>query len=98
MSDKEYLKKIEELRKEALPEEQALLDYLEQYRPMENYDGVADRSSSGIQDDLVDIVDIPINTIARYMKELGYKVVIWHGYAYWNMRCAIYDNDKEEID
>ena len=98
MSDKEYLNKIAELREKALPEEEALLDYLEQYRPMENYDGVVDRSSSGIQSDLVDIVDIPINTIARYMKELGYKVVMWHGYAYWNMRCAIYDNDKKEID
>ena len=43
MSDKEYLKKIEELRKEALPEEEALLDYLEQYRPMENYDGKSHR-------------------------------------------------------
>ena len=98
MEKENYLRKITELRKEALPEEEALLDYLELFRPMENYDGMADRSSSGIQDDLVDIVDIPVNTIARYMKELGYKVVMWHGYAYWNMRCAIYDNDKKEID
>lgn len=96
MSDKEYLNKIAELREKALPEEKALLDYLEQYRPMENYDGVVDRSSSGIQSDLVDIVDIPINTIARYMKELGYKVVMWHGYAYWNMHCTLYDEEEDE--
>lgn len=96
MKNDKYLAKIAELRNDALPEEEALLDYLEQYRPMENYDGLADRSSSGIQSDLVDIVDIPINVIARYMKELGYKVVMWHCYAYWNMRCTLCD--EENID
>ena len=94
MSNDKYLDKIAELRAEAKPEEQPLLDYLELYRPMENYDGVADRSSSGIQSDLVDIVDIPINVIARYMVDLGYKVVIWHGYAYWNMRNILYEENE----
>lgn len=93
MNNDKYLGKITELRAEAKPEEQPLLDYLELYRPMENYDGVADRSSSGIQSDLVDIIDIDVNTIARYMIALGYKVVIWHGYAYWNMHCTLYDEE-----
>lgn len=96
MNNDKYLEKIEELRAEAKPEEQPLFDYLELYRPMENYDGVADRSSSGIQSDLVDIIDIDVNTIARYMIALGYKVVIWHGYAYWNMRNIQYDREEED--
>ena len=72
MSDKEYLKKIAELRQEGNETLSPLLDYLEQYRPGDPR-GLID--SESVRCTLGGVVDLELNTITTVIVKLGYKVV-----------------------
>lgn len=93
MKKNDYLNKLAVLRNDAPPMAIPLLDYLKNYYPMDKYDGVIEKSSSTIQQELADIVDLEINDITIYMVEAGYEVVINQWAPCWNMG-AIDDEEK----
>ena len=86
MNEKEYLDKLALLRTEKAQLFSPLFDFLEMYRPMENFDGESEFSSEDIRGTLGGMVELEINDIATVMVSLGYKTVYFDYEYYWNMK------------
>ena len=86
MMEKEYLDKLALLRTEKAQLFSPLFDFLEMYRPMENFDGESEFSSEDIRGTLGGMVELEINYIATVMVSLGYKTVYFDYEYYWNMK------------
>ena len=98
MSNDKYLEKIEELRLESEKIFSPLFDFLEMYRPMENFDGESEYSSEDIRGTLGGMVELEINDIATVMVSLGYKTVYFDYEYYWNMKFVAERVSKGEED
>lgn len=97
MSDNKYLEQIATMRSTSKAIFSPLFDYLEQYRPMEEYDGVVEFTSHDIKVILGGQVELEINDIAEVMVGLGYKTVYFDYDWYWNMQfIAIAKTTAEE--
>ena len=86
MNEKEYLDKLALLRQEKAQLFSPLFDFLELYRPTDDFDGETENSSETIQKTLNGIVELEINDIATVMVSLGYKTVYFDYEYYWNMK------------
>ena len=86
MSNDKYLEKIEELRQESEKIFSPLFDFLEMYRPIDDFDGETENSSEDIKIILGGMVELEINDIATVMVSLGYKTVYFDYEYYWNMK------------
>ena len=86
MSKDMYLDKLSALREASLARMSPLYDFLEHYRPMENFDGEVENSSEDIKITLGGMVELEINDIANAMVTLGYKIVYFDYEWYWNMQ------------
>ena len=98
MKKKDYLQKLTELRGEHSELLSPLFDFLEQFRPMENFDGKAEFSSEEIKITLGGMVELEINDIAEVMVKLGYKIVYFDYDWYWNMQFVAERGSKGEND
>lgn len=81
-----YLETLAALRKNSKIALSPLYDFLEHYRPMENFDGEVENSSEEIKIILGGIVELEINDITYAMVNLGYKIVYYDYEWYWNMQ------------
>ena len=86
MSKDMYLDKLSALREASPARMSPLLDFLEHYRPMEDFDGEVEYSSEDIKITLGGMVELEINDIANAMVTLGYKTVYYDYEWYWNMQ------------
>lgn len=98
MMEKEYLDKLALLRQEKAQLFAPLFDFLEMYRPMENFDGESEFSSEDIRNTLGGMVELEINDIATVMVSLGYKTVYFDYDYYWNMQFVAERVSKGEED
>lgn len=85
MSNDKYLEQISTLRSNYNAIYSPLFDFLEQYRPMEEFDGVVEFTSHTIKVIIRELVELEINDIAEIMVNLGYKTVYFDYEWYWNM-------------
>lgn len=95
MNEKEYLDKLAQLRTEKAKLFSPLFDFLEHYRPMENFDGETENSSEDIKIILGGMVELEINDIANAMATLGYKTVYYDYEWYWNMQFIAKERDTK---
>ena len=86
MSNDKYLEQITTLRSNYNAIYSPLFDFLEQYRPMEEFDGVVQFTSHTIKVIIRELVELEINDIATVMVSLGYKTVYFDYEYYWNMK------------
>ena len=98
MNEKEYLDKLALLRTEKAQLFSPLFDFLEHYRPMENFDGEVEFSSEDIKITLGGMVELEINDIANAMVTLGYKTVYYDYEWYWNMQFIAKERDTKGED
>lgn len=98
MMEKEYLDKLALLRTEKAQLFSPLFDFLELYRPTDDFDGETENSSETIQKTLNGIVELEINDIATVMVSLGYKTVYFDYEYYWNMQFVAERVSKGEDD
>ena len=98
MSNDKYLEKIEELRLESEKIFSPLFDFLEMYRPIDDFDGETENSSEDIKTILGGMVELEINDIATVMVSLGYKTVYFDYEYYWNMQFVAERVSKGEED
>ena len=98
MNEKEYLDKLALLRTEKAQLFSPLFDFLEMYRPMENFDGESEFSSEDIRGTLGGMVELEINDIATVMVSLGYRTVYFDYEYYWNMQFVAESVSKGEDD
>lgn len=96
MMEKEYLDKLALLRTEKAQLFSPLFDFLEMYRPMENFDGESEFSSEDIRGTLGGMVELEINDIATVMVSLGYRTVYFDYEYYWNMQFVAEGDTKGE--
>ena len=96
MKEKDYLQKLTELRGEHSELLSPLFDFLERFRPMENFDGEVEFSSEDIKITLGGMVELEINDIANAMVTLGYKTVYYDYEYYWNMQFVVKRVSKGE--
>lgn len=95
MSRDMYLNKLAALREASPAMLSPLYDFLEHYRPMENFDGEVEFSSEDIKVILGGMVELEINDIANAMVTLGYKTVYYDYEWYWNMQFIAKDEYSE---
>ena len=93
-----YLDKLSALREASPARMSPLLDFLEHYRPMEDFDGEVEFSSEDIKITLGGMVELEINDIATVMVSLGYKTVYFDYEYYWNMKFVAEGVFKGEDD
>ena len=86
MSKDMYLDKLSALREASPARMSPLLDFLEMYRPTDEFDGETENSSEDIKIILGGMVELEINDIATVMVALGYKTVYFDYEYYWNMQ------------
>lgn len=86
MSKGEYLDRLALLRQEKAQLFSPLFDFLEMYRPTDEFDGETENSSEDIKTILGGMVELEINDIATVMVSLGYKTVYFDYEYYWNMK------------
>ena len=98
MMEKEYLDKLALLRTEKAQLFSPLFDFLELYRPTDDFDGETENSSETIQKTLNGMVELEINDIATVMVALGYKTVYFDYEYYWNMKFVAERVSKGEDD
>lgn len=98
MSNDKYLEKIEELRLESEKIFSPLFDFLEMYRPTDDFDGETENSSEDIKIILGGMVELEINDIATVMVSLGYRTVYFDYEYYWNMQFVAERVSKGEED
>ena len=98
MNEKEYLDKLALLRQEKAQLFSPLFDFLELYRPTDDFDGETENSSETIQKTLNGMVELEINDIATVMVALGYKTVYFDYEYYWNMKFVAERVSKGEDD
>ena len=98
MMEKEYLDKLALLRTEKAQLFSPLFDFLELYRPTDDFDGETENSSETIQKTLNGMVELEINDIATVMVSLGYKTVYFDYEYYWNMKFVAERVSKGEDD
>ena len=91
-----YLDKLSALREASPARMSPLLDFLEHYRPMEDFDGEVEFSSEDIKITLGGMVELEINDIATVMVSLGYKTVYFDYEYYWNMKFVAEGGSKGE--
>ena len=96
MNEKEYLDKLALLRTEKAQLFSPLFDFLEMYRPMEEFDGVVEFTSHTIKVIIRELVELEINDIAEIMVNLGYKTVYFDYEWYWNMQFIAIDKPSAE--
>lgn len=98
MSKGEYLDKLALLRQEKAQLFSPLFDFLEMYRPTDEFDGETENSSEDIKTILGGMVELEINDIATVMVSLGYKTVYFDYEYYWNMQFVAERVSKGEED
>lgn len=98
MMEKEYLDKLALLRTENAQLFSPLFDFLEMYRPTDDFDGETENSSEDIKIILGGMVELEINDIATVMVALGYKTVYFDYEYYWNMQFVAERVSKGEDD
>lgn len=98
MMEKEYLDKLALLRQEKAQLFSPLFDFLEMYRPTDEFDGETENSSEDIKSILGGMVELEINDIATVMVSLGYKTVYFDYEYYWNMKFVAEGVFKGEDD
>ena len=98
MMEKEYLDKLALLRTEKAQLFSPLFDFLEMYRPTDEFDGETENSSEDIKTILGGMVELEINDIATVMVALGYKTVYFDYEYYWNMQFVAERVSKGEDD
>ena len=98
MMEKEYLDKLALLRTEKAQLFSPLFDFLEMYRPTDEFDGETENSSEDIKTILGGMVELEINDIATVMFSLGYKTVYFDYEYYWNMQFVAERVSKGEED
>ena len=98
MNEKEYLDKLALLRTEKAQLFSPLFDFLEMYRPTDEFDGETENSSEDIKTILGGMVELEINDIATVMVALGYKTVYFDYEYYWNMQFVAERVSKGEDD
>ena len=98
MMEKEYLDKLALLRTEKAQLFSPLFDFLEMYRPTDEFDGETENSSEDIKIILGGMVELEINDIATVMVALGYKTVYFDYEYYWNMQFVAERVSKGEED
>ena len=98
MMEKEYLDKLALLRTEKAQLFSPLFDFLEMYRPTDEFDGETENSSEDIKIILGGMVELEINDIATVMVALGYKTVYFDYEYYWNMQFVAERVSKGEDD
>ena len=98
MSKGEYLDKLALLRQEKAQLFSPLFDFLEMYRPTDEFDGETENSSEDIKTILGGMVELEINDIATVMVALGYKTVYFDYEYYWNMQFVAERVSKGEDD
>lgn len=98
MSKGEYLDKLALLRTEKAQLFSPLFDFLEMYRPTDEFDGETENSSEDIKTILGGMVELEINDIATVMVALGYKTVYFDYEYYWNMQFVAERVSKGEED
>lgn len=86
MKNTEYLDKLALLRQDKAQIFSPLFDYLELYRPTDDFDGETENSSEDIKIILGGMVELEINDIATVMVSLGYRLVYFDYEYYWNMK------------
>ena len=98
MSKGEYLDRLALLRQEKAQLFSPLFDFLEMYRPTDEFDGETENSSEDIKIILGGMVELEINDIATVMVALGYKTVYFDYEYYWNMQFVAERVSKGEDD
>ena len=95
MMEKEYLDKLALLRQEKAQIFAPLFDFLEMYRPTDEFDGETENTSEDIKIILGGMVELEINDIATVMVALGYKTVYFDYEYYWNMQFIAKERDTK---
>lgn len=98
MSKDLYLDKLQTMRQNSPDIMSPLFDFLEDFRPMENFDGDVEYSTEGIRRTLHCMVELEINDITTVMVQLGYKNVYFDYEYFWNMQRIVEERvSMEEV-